>query len=84
MDHAQRERQSESGSNNVKDDHPRSVSRRIAQSHTALLSVIDEGATVFSPDELTRLVYLIIEINAWNRLAITLGTPEPGYNPEES
>jgi hypothetical protein len=25
-----------------------------------------------------RLVYAVIEINAWNRLAITLGSPEPG------
>lgn len=45
-------------------------------------SVVDEVATVFSPEELTRLVYAIIEINAWNRLAITLGAPEPGtYSP---
>jgi hypothetical protein len=37
---------------------------------------------VFSPEELTRLVYAIIEINAWNRLAVTVGAPEPGsYNP---
>jgi alkylhydroperoxidase family enzyme len=33
---------------------------------------------VFTPEELTRLVYAIIEINAWNRLAITVGAPEPG------
>ena len=44
--------------------------------------MIDEAASVFSPEELTRLVYAIIEINAWNRLAITLGAPEPGsYDP---
>jgi hypothetical protein len=29
-------------------------------------------------DELTKLVYAIIEINAWNRLAVTVGAPEPG------
>src|SRR5450432_4318409 len=40
--------------------------------------VVDGAAAVFSPAELTRLVYAIIEINAWNRLAITVGAPEPG------
>jgi AhpD family alkylhydroperoxidase len=41
-------------------------------------SMIDEAAEWFSPEELTRLVYAIIEINAWNRLAITVGAPTPG------
>lgn len=36
------------------------------------------AAQHFSPEELTRLVYAIIEINAWNRLAITTGSPEAG------
>jgi len=40
--------------------------------------IIEEASTAFNPDELTKLLYLIIEINAWNRLAITTGTPEPG------
>jgi AhpD family alkylhydroperoxidase len=45
-------------------------------------AIVDEAAAVFSPEELTRLVYAIIEINAWNRLAVTVGAPEPGsYNP---
>lgn len=45
-------------------------------------AVIDEAATQFTPDELTKLVYAIIEINAWNRLAITTGAPTPGsYEP---
>jgi len=39
---------------------------------------IDDAAAVFEPAELTKLVYAIIEINAWNRLAITVGAPEPG------
>jgi AhpD family alkylhydroperoxidase len=39
---------------------------------------VDKAASEFTPDELTRLLYLIIEINAWNRLAITTGAPEPG------
>jgi AhpD family alkylhydroperoxidase len=46
-------------------------------------SVVEEASSVFAPDELTRLLYLIIEINAWNRLAITTGSPEPGsYEPD--
>jgi AhpD family alkylhydroperoxidase len=40
--------------------------------------VVDEAASAFAPPELTKLLYLIIEINAWNRLAITTGTPVPG------
>lgn len=40
--------------------------------------VLDEVATQFEPDELGKLVYAIIEINAWNRLAITVGAPEAG------
>lgn len=44
--------------------------------------VLDQAAEHFPPDELTRLVYAVIEINAWNRLAIALGSPEPGsYQP---
>ncbi len=43
--------------------------------------VVDDAASVFSPEEITKLVYAIIEINAWNRLAITVGAPAPGsYN----
>jgi AhpD family alkylhydroperoxidase len=53
----------------------------VAQSHVPQ-TVVDQAAAVFSPEELTRLVYAIIEINAWNRLAITVGAPESGsYNP---
>jgi AhpD family alkylhydroperoxidase len=45
-------------------------------------AVLDEAAQHFSRDEMTRLVYAVIEINAWNRLAITTGAPEPGsYQP---
>ena len=44
--------------------------------------VVDDAAAVFSPEELTKLVYAIIEINAWNRLAITVGAPSAGsYDP---
>ena len=56
----------------------------IAESH-ALESAIEEAAAVFSSDELGKLVYAIIEINAWNRLAITTGAFEPGsYEPGRS
>ena len=41
-------------------------------------AVVEEAASHFEPAELTWLVYTVIEINAWNRLAITLGSPEPG------
>lgn len=41
-------------------------------------AVLDEAAEHFTPQELTRLVYAIIEINTWNRLAVTTGAPEPG------
>jgi|SRR5271163_2453331 len=45
-------------------------------------SVVDEAASVFAPEELTKLLYLIIEINAWNRLSITVGAPQAGsYKP---
>ena len=54
---------------------------RIADTH-APISVIDAAAEHFSRDELTRLLWAIIEINAWNRLAVTVGAPEPGsYEP---
>jgi len=44
--------------------------------------ILDEAGAQFAPDEMTKLVYAIIEINAWNRLAITTGAPEPGtYEP---
>ena len=44
--------------------------------------VVDDAAEHFAPDELAKLVYAIVEINAWNRLAITFGAPEPGsYQP---
>jgi AhpD family alkylhydroperoxidase len=46
-------------------------------------SVVDEAAAVFAPDEMTRLLYAIIEINAWNRLAITLGSEPGSYTPPQ-
>jgi AhpD family alkylhydroperoxidase len=52
----------------------------VASTHVPQADV-DDAAEVFTPDELTHLLYAIIEINAWNRLAITTGI-EPGtYEP---
>jgi AhpD family alkylhydroperoxidase len=46
-------------------------------------SVIEDAGRYFSPDELERLLYVIIEINAWNRLAIMTGRFVPGsYEPQ--
>src|SRR5687768_7543803 len=36
--------------------------------------IVEEAAAAFAPEELSRLLYAIIEINAWNRLAVTMGT----------
>jgi AhpD family alkylhydroperoxidase len=53
----------------------------IAETHVPR-ELVDEAARVFSPDELSKLVFAIIEINAWNRLAVTTGAFEPGsYQP---
>jgi hypothetical protein len=47
--------------------------------------VVEEAARFLSPDELGKLVYAIIEIHSWNRLAITIGAFEPGsYQPGQS
>jgi AhpD family alkylhydroperoxidase len=56
----------------------------IADTHVPS-AVLDDAAAVFSRDEMSRLLYAIIEINSWNRLAITCGAPEPGsYQPPEA
>jgi alkylhydroperoxidase family enzyme len=56
----------------------------VAETHVPQ-AVLDDAASEFEPVELTRLVYAVIEINAWNRLAITLGSPEPGsYRREDA
>jgi AhpD family alkylhydroperoxidase len=56
----------------------------IAETHVPQ-QVVEEASRVFSPDELSKLVYAIIEINSWNRLAITTGAFEPGsYQPGQS
>ena len=53
----------------------------VAETHVPQ-AAIDEAAAEFAAEELTKLVYAIIEINAWNRLSVTLGSPTPGtYDP---
>ena len=53
----------------------------VAETHVPQ-AVLEDAAAQFSPEELSKLVYAIVEINAWNRLAITVGAPEPGsYRP---
>ena len=53
----------------------------IAGSHPST-EVLDQAAAQFTPEEMGKLLYAIIEINAWNRLAITVGGPKPGsYQP---
>lgn len=49
----------------------------VAESHVPR-TVLDQAAEQFSPEELGKLVYAVIEINAWNRLVITTGAPEAG------
>jgi alkylhydroperoxidase family enzyme len=39
--------------------------------------VIDEARLRFAPDELTALVFTIVVINSWNRVAVTARTPLP-------
>ena len=55
----------------------------LAPTQSVPREVLDEASEHFSPEELTRLLYAIVEINAWNRIAVTTGAPEPGsYAPK--
>lgn len=55
---------------------------RVADNHAALDSVVADASAIFDRDEMSRLLYAIIAINAFNRLSITIGAPEPGsYEP---
>jgi AhpD family alkylhydroperoxidase len=50
--------------------------------HQLIDRAVQEAARHFVPEQLTWLLYAMIEINAWNRLAITVSSPEPGtYQP---
>src|SRR5450830_1527541 len=41
--------------------------------------VMEEAGEWFKPDELAKLVFVIVTINVWNRLAVTGRTPVGGY-----
>jgi AhpD family alkylhydroperoxidase len=41
--------------------------------------VVDGAGAHFSPEELAQLVFQIIQINSWNRLAVTSRLPVGGY-----
>ena len=55
----------------------------VAETHVPQ-PVLEEAAKHFNPEALSRLVYAIIEINAWNRLGITLGAEPGSYQPATS
>ncbi|MHB8440368.1 MAG: carboxymuconolactone decarboxylase family protein [Acidimicrobiales bacterium] len=46
--------------------------------HRRLDDAVSKASKQFAPEELTHLLYATIEINAWNRLAVATGAPEPG------
>lgn len=54
---------------------------RLSEVHPSQ-AVVDEVGRHFTEDEATSLLYSIVAINAWNRLAVTGGGLEPGsYRP---
>jgi AhpD family alkylhydroperoxidase len=55
----------------------------IAGSH-ALSTVLDDAESHFTAEELSRLLYAVIEINAWNRLGIATGMAPGSYQPSGS
>ena len=52
----------------------------VADTHVPA-AVYDEAAHQFSPDELAQLIWQIVAINAWNRIAITTRQTVGGYEP---
>jgi AhpD family alkylhydroperoxidase len=50
---------------------------RVADAHPSP-GTLAAAREQFSPDELVAVLYAIVCINAWNRLGITSGHPEPG------
>jgi AhpD family alkylhydroperoxidase len=52
----------------------------VADSHVPL-TVLDEVEEHFTPEEMTTLLYAVIEINAWNRLGIATRTEPGSYQP---
>jgi AhpD family alkylhydroperoxidase len=54
----------------------------IADTHVPF-SVVERASAMFSADELGKLIFAIVEINAWNRLAVTTGRFEAGSYKSE-
>jgi AhpD family alkylhydroperoxidase len=52
----------------------------IAEAHVPA-AVYDEAARHFEPEELAHLIWQIVAINAWNRIAITTRQTVGGYEP---
>lgn len=52
----------------------------IADTHVPA-AVYDEAARHFEPEELAHLIWQIVAINAWNRIAITTRQTVGGYEP---
>jgi AhpD family alkylhydroperoxidase len=52
----------------------------IAEAHVPA-AVYDEAARHFEPKELAHLIWQIVAINAWNRIAITTRQTVGGYEP---
>ena len=53
----------------------------VASSHAALDVAIEEATHHFDGAELAKLTYLIVEINAWNRVASAAAGKGGGYQP---
>jgi AhpD family alkylhydroperoxidase len=52
----------------------------VADTHVPA-AVYDEAARHFEPEELAHLIWQIVAINAWNRIAITTRQTVGGYEP---
>ena len=52
----------------------------VAETHVPA-AVYDEAARHFEPEELAHLIWQIVAINAWNRIAITTRQTVGGYEP---
>jgi alkylhydroperoxidase family enzyme len=53
----------------------------VATSHEALGSAIESAKEHFDDAEMSKLTYLIVVINAWNRLGIAAAGRVGGYIP---
>lgn len=51
----------------------------VATSHDALAEAVESAKAHFDDAEMVKLTYLIVTINAWNRLAITAAGKVGGY-----